>query len=245
MKRFAACLAIVLAPLITACSGGGGGGGGSSAGSSSDSSSGSSGSSGTPQPTQNLASISTPPQPWTFPATTLMASDSSGDTYNLSISNVAPSGTVTFDGQTADTAVLAIGLSENGAVIFLQDATVYYATNPFAPLGLAGSVNDVPYIATVTHFTPFPATLSVGSSGPVLSATYKNPAGVVMGELSETYTVTADSPTALDVNIDASATFNGAAIGQTITYSLSDTGSLKPTLAGVQLTVNDMTLTFH
>jgi len=219
MKRFAACLAIALAPLLAACSGGGGGGG-SSAGSSDDSSNGSSGSSGTPPPTQNLASISTPPHPWTFPATTLTASDGSGNTYSLSISNVNPGSTVTYDGQTADTAVLAIGLFENNAVVFLQDATVYYLTNPFQPLGLSGSVNTgsgsptAPYTATVTSFTPFPATLTVGSSGPVLSATYKNSSGDVIGQLTETYTVTADSPTALDVNIDASATFNDAAIGR-------------------------------
>ena len=254
MKSWTACLAIlVLSCLTTACSGGGGGGSGSS---SSDNSSGSgngngSSGSGTPPPTENLASISTPPEPWTIPATTLTTSDSDGNTYSLSISNVTPAGTVPFDGHTANTAVLALGLSENGAVTYLQDATVYYVSNPFQPLGLSGSVSTssgtppAPYTATVTSFTPFPATLTVGSSGPVLSATYKDPSGDVIGQLTETYTVTANSPTALDVNIEASATFNDAAIGQTITYSLSDTGSLQPTLAGVQLTVNGTTLTFH
>jgi len=249
MKIFAACLAIALFPVITACSGGGGGGGGSGAagadGSSGGSSSGSSGGSGSPQPTQNLESISTPPQPWIFPATTLTASDGDGNTYSLSISNVTPSGTVQYDGHTADKAVLALGLSENGAVIFLQDATVFYATDPFQPLGLAGSVNTAPYTAVVTSFAPFPETLTVGSSGPILSATYSDPSGDVVGELSESYTVTADSPTALFVNIDSSGTFNGTALAQTITYALSDTGSAKPALAQVQLTVNGTTLTFH
>ena len=244
MKRFAAFLAIALLPFIAACSGGGGGGGGSGTSSAAGAGGGSGGGSGSPQPKQNLESISTPPQPWTFPATTLTATNAGND-YSLSISNVAPSGTVQFQGHTADTVVLAIGLSENGGVIFLQDATLYYVTNPFQPLGLAGSVNTVPYTALVTSFTPFPATLTVGSSGPILSATYSDPSGNVLGQLSETYTVTADSPTALFVNIEATGTFNGTAIGQTITYALSDTGSLQPTLADVEITVNGTTLTFH
>src|ERR1700758_4478936 len=106
MKRFAACLAIALLPLMAACSGGGGGGGGSGTSSATGAGDGSGGS-GNPQPKQNLESIKTPPQPWTFPATTLTATDD-GNTYDLSISNVTPSGTVQFQGHTADTAVLAI-----------------------------------------------------------------------------------------------------------------------------------------
>ena len=241
MRIFAACLAIALAPLMTACSGGGGGGGGSSTGSSDNSS----GSSGNPPPTQNLASISTPPQPWTFPATTLTAQDSSGNTYSLSISNKVPSGSVTYDGQTAYTAVLGVGVSENGAVLSTQDATLFYAINPYTPLGFAGSVDGVAYNAAITGFTPFPSTLKVGSSGPVLSATYTDPSGTTIGSLSETYTVTADSATALFVNIDASGTVNGSAFGETISYELSDTGSTTPTLSSVQLNVNGTALTFQ
>jgi hypothetical protein len=247
MKIFVACLAIALTSVTTACSGGGGGGGSGSSANSGDNSSGSG--SGNPQPTENLASISTPPQPWTIPATTLSASDSSGNTYSLSISNVNPGGTVTYQGQVADTVVLGLGLSENGAVLQTESTTLFYATNPFDPLGLSGSLelpgSTVPYTAAITSFTPFPATLTVGSSGPVLTATYKDTSGTVIGTLTETYTVTADSPSALFVNIDTSGTLNGSAIGQTISYSLSDTGSGTPTLTDVQLAINGATLTFH
>jgi hypothetical protein len=250
MKRFSASwLAIALIPMITACSGGGGGGGsGSTSGSGSstgDGSSGSSTGSGSTQPTENLASISTPPEPWTIPPTTLTATDSDGNDYSLSISNTIPSGTVTFNGQTADKVVLGLGLSENGGVVQTEDTTVFYASNPFEPLGLAGSVNGVPYTADVTSFTPFPGTLTVGSSGPILAATYKDPSGDVIGTVTETYTVTADSPTALFVNIDTSGTFNGLPVGDTITYTLSNTGGSTASLADVQVTYNGTTLTFH
>ena len=157
-----------------------------------------------------------------------------------------PGGTVTYDGQTADTVVLGIGLSENGAVLQTEDATLFYATNPsFDPLGLAGSVNGTPYTAAITSFTPLPDPLKVGSSGPVLTATYKDTTGTTIGALSETYTVTADSPTALFVNIETSGNINGSAFGETISYSLSDTGSTNPALASVQLSVNGTPLSFH
>jgi hypothetical protein len=253
MKRFPACLlAVVLIPMISACSGGGGGGSSGTSGNTSgngsstgEGSSGSSSGSGSPQPSENLASISTPAEPWTIPATTLTATDNDGNTYDLSVSNVVPSGTVTYNGQTADKVVLGLGLSENGGVVQTVDTTVFYATNPFDPLGLAGSVDGVPYTADVTSFTPFPATLTVGSSGPVLSATYKDPGGDVIGTVTETYTVTADSPTALYVSIDTSGSFNGSPLSDTITYALSDSGSRTPTLANVQLSYNGTTLTFQ
>jgi hypothetical protein len=223
MRKIA--IGIAVGSLLAAC---GGGDGSSSA---------------TPPAQQNLQSIAAPAQPWTFPTTTLTATDSSGNVYTVDASNVA-AGSMTFNGQVADTAVQTITVAENGVVLSTSATTAYYLMNPYSPLGLSGSANGTDYTFVVTSFSPFPAMLTVGSAGPVLSGNYEDSMGNVIGSLTETYTVTADSDSALFVNIDGAGTLNGTAVSETITYSL-DVGSGLPTLTQVVLTVNGTTLTFQ
>jgi len=198
----------------------------------------------TPPAQQNLQSIAAPAQPWTFPTTTLTAMDSSGNTYTVDASNVA-AGSMTFNGQVADTAVETVTISENGVVLSTSATTAYYLMNPYTPLGLSGSASGTTYTFVVTSFSPFPAMLTVGSSGPVFSGNYEDSMGNVIGSLSETYSVTADSDSALFVNINVAGTLNGSPVSETITYTLADVGSALPTLTEVVLTVNGTTLTFQ
>jgi hypothetical protein len=195
-----------------------------------------------PQATQNLQSANTPAQPWTIPATTLTATDSSGNTYTAMVSNT-PGGSMTFNGQIADTSMLALTVAENGTVLYTDDVTAYYLTGPYAPLGLSGSSNGVAWTAVVTSYTPLPATLTVGSSGTVLEANYEDSSGDVIGGLSETYTVTADTPSDLLLNINASGSLNGTSVTETLTYSITAGGALS--LAQAQITVNGVSLAFQ
>ena len=223
MKRFIICFAVAVPVLLAACGGGGGG-------------------SSNPQTMQNLQSVSAPSEPWNISSTTLAATDNSGNSYSLTISS-SLGGMAMFNGQMASTSVLALTLSKNGTVVSTENTTAYYLTNPYSPLGLSGTTNGVAYTEVVTSFTPFPATLTVGSSGPVSSGNYEDSLGNIIGSLTETYTVTADSPSALFVNINASGTLNGTAITETLTYSITNTGQMA--IAEVQITVNGTTLTFH
>jgi hypothetical protein len=222
--RLVACLAVAAASM-TGC------GGGSSDYSSSN-----------PQATQNLQSATPPAEPWTIPTTTLTATDSSGNTYTLTVSNT-PGGSMTFNGQIADTSVLAVSVSENGVLVSTDDTTAYYLTDPYTPLGLSGTTNGVAWTATVASYTPLPATLTVGSSGSLFSANYEDSSGDLLGGLTETYTVTADTPSDLLLNIDASGSVDGTSLAQTLTYSVTSSGAVS--LAQAQITVNGVTLTFQ
>jgi hypothetical protein len=223
--RFVACVALASAGVTGGCGGGG-----------------SDYSASNPQPTQNLQSVSTPAEPWTLPSTTLTATDSSGNTYSLTLSNT-PAGSMTFNGQVADTSVLALSVSENGVLVSTDDTTAYYLTDPYSPLGLSGTTNGVAWTAVVTSYTPFPATLTVGSSGSVFSANYEDSMGDVIGGLTETYTVTADTPSDLLLNIAASGSINGTSVAETLTYSITSSGALS--LAQAQITINGVALTFQ
>jgi len=226
-KRLTTSLCLLPAFLLAACGGGGG----------------SSSNSAPPAPTQNLQSVASPAQPWSISSTTLTGTDSSGNSWTATYSS-APSGSGTFNGQVANTSTVSLTVSENGAVVSTEDSTAYYLVSPYSPLGLSGTTNGVAWTAIVTSFTAFPSTLTVGSSGPVLAANYEDSMGNVIGGLTETYTVTADSPTALFLNIDAAGTINGTQVTETLTYAIASDGSA-PTLAQAQITVNGTTLTFQ
>jgi hypothetical protein len=150
---------------------------------------------------------------------------------------------MTFNGQSASTSIVAVTISENGAVLSTTDTTAYYLTDPYSPLGLSGTTNGVTYTALITSFTPFPDTLNVGDSGAILSANYENSMGTVIGGLTETYTVAAESPSSVELNIDSAGTINGSTVTETDTYSLASDGT--PTIESVTLTVNGTTLTFQ
>jgi hypothetical protein len=174
-------------------------------------------------------------------STTLTATDGSGNTYTATYSST-PGSMAMFQGQNADTSQISLTVLRNGTVVSTEDYTAYYLLNPYSPLGLAGTTNGTAWTAYVTSFTPLPSTLTVGASGPVLSGTY-DVDGVQVGGLTETYTVTADSPTALSLNIDSAGSINGTQVAETLTFSITSDGT--STLVGAKITINGTTLTFQ
>lgn len=201
------------------------------------------GGSSSPTPQQNLQSARAPSQPMGTPSTTLTATDSGGNSWSVTYSET-PGGMAMFNGQNATTSAIALTISENGAVVATEDSTAYYLTNPYSPLGLSGTTNGVAWTAVVNSYTPLPSMLTVGASGPVGSFTYYDGMMNNIGSLTETYRVTADSPTALFLNIDAAGTINGVQETETLTYSIASDGTVAA-LTQAQITVNGTTLTFH
>ena len=221
-KKLAASLSVGSLLTIAACGGGG---------------------SSSPMPQQNLQSARTPSQPMSITSTTLTATDSSGNTWTAVYSET-PGGMAMFNGQNASTSMIALTVSKNGAVVTTEDSTAYYLTNPFSPLGLSGTTSGVAWTAVVTSYTPLPSTLNVGSSGPLASFNYFDGMMNNIGSLTETYTVTADTPTSLFLNVDGAGTINGVQETETLSYSVASDGMLQALVQAV-ITVNGTTLTFH
>ena len=223
VSRTFACLSVISAFMIAGCGGGGG--------------------SNPPAPQPNLHSARAPSQPMDIPATMLTATDSSGNTYTINYSST-PGGMATFNGQTASTSMIALTVSENGAVVATENSTEYYLTNPYSPLGLSGTTSGVAWTAVVTGSSPIPTTLTVGTSGSLYSYVYRDGMGSTIGSLTETYTVTADTTTALFLNIDAAGTINGVQETETLTYLVASDGTVQA-LVEAKITVNGTTLTFQ
>jgi hypothetical protein len=175
-------------------------------------------------------------------STTLTGTDSSGNTWTAVFSST-PGGMAMFNGQNASTSTISLTLSENGAVVATEDSTAYYLTSPYSPLGLSGTTSGTAWTNVITGYTPFPSTLSVGESGAVSASTYYNGMGTAIGSLTETYTVTADSPSAVFVNINGAGSLNGVQESETLTYSVSDTGAVA--LVKAVVTVNGTTVTLQ
>jgi hypothetical protein len=201
------------------------------------------GGSNSPTPQQNLQSARAPSQPMTIASTTLTATDSSGNTWTATYSET-PGGVAMFNGQNATISAISLTVSENGAVVATEDSTAYYLTSPYSPLGLSGTTSGTAWTAVVNSFTPLPSTLTVGASGPLGSFTYYDGMMNNIGSLTETYTVTAGSPSALFLNIDAAGMINGVQETETLTYSIASDGTLSA-LTQVVITVNATTYTFH
>jgi len=68
--------------------------------------------------------------------------------------------------------------------------------------------------------------------------------GTTIGSLTETYTVTADSPTAVFFNVEAAGSINGVQETETLTYAVAQDGTVQA-LVQAQITVNGTTLTFN
>lgn len=200
-------------------------------------------SSNSPPPPPSLKSAQTPQQPYTIQSTTLTATDASGNTYTAIFSQTPNNGTVMFNGQTAYNSALSITILQNGATLATEASTDYYLENPFSPLGISGSTNGTSWYFLFNSTTPYPTMLTVGNSGPVGSGTYYDAAtNASIGSLTETYSVTANNPTTVLLNVYASGTLNGNQESETITYTVDASGNIA--LSSIQVTVNGQTLTF-
>ena len=222
-KIHAARLSLTAAVVLAGCGGGG------------------SGSNPAPQP--NLKSASMPSQPMDIPSTMLSATDSSGNVYTVTYSSTS-GGMAMFGGQNASTSMIALIVSENGTVIATEDSTAYYLTNPYSLLGLSGMSNGAAWTARVTGSSLVPTMLTVGDSGTLYSFMYLDGMGNTIGSLTETYTVNADSPTAVFFNVEAVGSINGVQETETLTYAVAKDGTVQG-LVQAQITVNGMTLTFN
>jgi len=222
-KLRAAHLSLITALAIGGCGGGGGG--------------------SNPAPQQNLQAARTPSQPMTIASTTLSATDGSGNSYTITYSST-PGGMAMFNGQNANTSMIALTVAKNGTVVATEDSTAYYLANPYSPLGLSGTTSGVAWTAVITGSSLVPTMLTVGTSGSLYTFVYRDGMGNTIGSLTETYTVTADSPTALFLNIDAAGTINGVQETETLTYAVASDGMVQG-LVQAQITFNGTTLTFH
>jgi hypothetical protein len=222
--RRSVLVALSITLVMAACGGGGGGSSGSMS-------------------QQKLQSAQAPQQPWSVPATTLTATDSSGNTWTATYSQTPNAGTANFDGQTAFTSNVSLTILENGMTVATEVSTAYYLENPFVALGLSGSTNGQSWVFIYNGTDPLPATLTVGDSGPVGSGTYYDANTMaVLGSLTTTYSVAANDSVSLLLNEYASGSINGNAESETITYTVGASGSVS--LSSVQITVGGETLTF-
>ena len=201
------------------------------------------GSGSNPAPQQNLQSASMPSQPMDIASTMLSATDSSGNMYSVTYSSTS-GGMEMFGGQNASTSMIALTVSENGTVIATEDSTAYYLTSPYSLLGFSGMSNGAAWTATITGSSLVPTMLTVGDSGTLYTVTYMDGMGTTIGSLTETYTVTADSPTAVFFNVEAAGSINGVQETETLTYAVAKDGTVQG-LVQAQITVNGTTLTFN
>jgi len=147
----------------------------------------------------------------------------------------------TFNGQSTNTSVVSLTASEETSTVGITVSTTeYYLSNPYSPLGVVGTTNGVPFTFLYTSYTPLPSTLTVGASGPLASGTYYDASGTVIGSLTQTYTVTADSSTAVDLDINAAGSLNGVPETETLSYSITASGVA--TLNAAQLAINGTTV---
>ena len=224
---------VLLGALLSGCSGSSGGG---SVGG------------GMPQtrtsqsPPQNLEAAPAPQEPFNIPSETLTAT-SGGNSYTAIYNQTPDNGTAMFDGQAAYSSTISLTVTENGATIDTEASTAYYLVSPYEPLGLIGTVNGTAYTFLFTSTDPLPATLTVGTSGPLGSGTYYVAGtNTVIGSLTETYSVTAVAINAVQLTIYGSGTVNGSSVSETFTYTVDTSGTLA--LQSVQLTAKGVALTF-
>jgi len=192
--------------------------------------------------TQHLNSAPRPQEPLAVPSTTLTAS-ANGNNYSLTYSLTANSGTTMFDGQMANSGSIAVTVVENGTTVGTENATAYYLTSPYVPLGLTGTANGTAFEIIFNSIDPYPSTLTVGESGPLASGTFYTPGtNVALGSLTVSYSVEANNSSTLLLNVSASSTLGGNPLPELIAYAVDASGHT--TLSSIQITLNGVTLTF-
>jgi hypothetical protein len=193
--------------------------------------------------TPHMNSAPRPQEPLAVPSTTLTAS-ANGNSYSLTYSLTANSGANMFDGQMANSGSIALTVLENGTTAGTENATAYYLTSPYTPLGLAGTVKGTAFEIIFTSIDPLPATLTVGDSGPLASGTFYSPGtNTALGSLTITYSVEANNSSTLLLKVSSSATLAANPLPDVIAYAVDASGHT--TLSSVQATLNGVTLIFR
>jgi hypothetical protein len=175
-----------------------------------------------------------------------------GNSYTVQIYSSPNPGTTTFNGQapaysTADTA----NFLQNGALVVSSVSTSYFLLHPYVPLGKVSSGGS-PY-AVETNWTPFPVTLTVGSSGPGGDLTYYHNSTryVLDADEADSYAVSANNPATLSLclnsaisNTTAQGTNDGLGNGtESDCYTVDASGHA--VLVSITVVVSGVTLTFQ
>ncbi len=194
-------------------------------------------------PAQNLDSAPAPAEPFNIPSATMTMS-SGGKSYTAIYSETPNNGTTMFDGQEAHSSTISLTITENGTPIVTEIDTAYYLENPYQPLGLTLSSNGKQFDFRYNSTNPLPSTLTVGDSGPLGSGTYY----VVntnesIGSLTQTYSVTSDDTSTVELTTYATGTVNGQSISETIYYAVNASGV--PQMDWFEILVNGTTLNFN
>jgi hypothetical protein len=191
---------------------------------------------------QNLESAPAPAEPFNIPLATMTMS-SGGNSYTAIYSEMPNSGTTMFDGQAANSSTISLTITENGSPIVTAIDTAYYLENPYQPLGVTLSSNGELFDFLYNSIDPLPSTLTVGGSGPFGSGTYyvvnTNDA---IGSLNETYSVSSNDASTVELVTYATGTVNGQSISETIYYAVDASGA--PELEWFEILVNGTALTF-
>ncbi|HBZ71152.1 MAG TPA: hypothetical protein DEP35_16035 [Deltaproteobacteria bacterium] len=180
-----------------------------------------------------------------------MLNEQGSGMYSLQFSSVPNPGTTTFDGMgPAYSIVETVTVDANGMAIGSGTTTFYFLLNPYVPLGEVSSL-ATPY-GVVTSTNPFPATLNVGDSGTLDTATLFHDATmtVVDATLTVSYMVTANDSSTLLLCLNATTsavtaqgTTDGLANGsESNCYTVDAAGNV--TLESISLTVSGTPLKF-
>ncbi len=180
-----------------------------------------------------------------------LIADDRGNSFTIHLSSSPNSGTTTFGGQApAYGTVDSIAFYENGTLVANSVTTNYYLLNPYVPLGNISSTGS-PY-ALVTSSTPFPATLTVGSSGPEYALTYYHNSNKTILDAYEvgSYVVSANNSVSLNLclnsvisNTTAQGTSDGLGNGtESDCYTVDASGNAA--LTSITLVVDGVTLNF-
>jgi hypothetical protein len=173
-----------------------------------------------------------------------MTTISSGNSYTAIYSETPNNGATMFDGQVAHSSTIALTITEKGAPIVTEIDTVYYLENPYQPLGLTLSYNGKQFDFLYNSINPLPSTLTVGDSGPVGSGTYYLVNTIEsIGSLTETYSVTSNDTSTVQLTTYATGAVNGQSISETIYYAVDASGA--PQLEWFEILVKGTTLNFN
>jgi hypothetical protein len=175
-----------------------------------------------------------------------------GNSYTVQIYSSPNSGTTTFNGQApAYSTVDTVNFYQNGALLGNSVSTSYFFLHPYVPLGSVGIAGS-PY-SVVTSWTPFPVTVTVGSSGPGADLTYyHNSTRYVLDAYeANSYAVSANNSASLILclnsstsNTTAQGTSDGLGDGtESDCYTVDASGHA--VLAYITVVVNGVTLTFR
>ena len=182
---------------------------------------------------------------------TLIATDTTGNSYVMQLSNTPKAGTTTFDGNSgASSSADKVALSKNGVGVDSSSSETYYTLNPYRHLGDVYGAGT-PY-AVASNSTDIPTTVSVDDSGTVDDVTLYHDSSqtVVDADATQTYSVSAhDAKTVLlciktdTTDVTAAGTADGLSVGaESDCYTVDAAGNA--TLNSVAKSVSGESLDF-